>query len=218
MKSSKQNEECVWIGIGVNVTPDDPGYGEFIQLNKNLVQQDESTFVFDVVSNQPHLNLYDLDVPKDNLVHIESELQQIANSFKFFTVKFGGVNYYSYGIIFVSCEVNDQLEELEKQIVGSTVVYKGDCRTEEYWQPWRKYSQEQIENREKYGNPHVLNTFTPHITIGYVKTNENELQRIVKEIKDKQSIIQLKCEHIDLVVHNKLGELIYSKRFLFKRR
>lgn len=210
------NNDCVWIGIGINIKSGDEGYEEFIKLNNDLVQNYGSTFVFDAETNQPHINLYDLDIPKANLGNIESELQEIASQFNPFSVQLNNTTFFDHGTIFVACELNSELKRLEEKVVKNIVDFKGSCRTEDYSQPWRKYTEEQILNREKYGNPYVLNTFTPHITVGFVKTKPVELQTVSLDVNEKFSFEKLYCDHLDLVVHGNLGELTYSKRFALK--
>jgi len=68
---------CVWVGIGTNWTIGDNEHQTFFELNKWLVDHHNSRIIFNS-TNQPHLNYYDLDVPKENLASIEGELQNIA--------------------------------------------------------------------------------------------------------------------------------------------
>lgn len=209
--------ESVWIGIGINITPSDIGYEELLRLNKRLVVQYGSSYIFDPVSNQPHINLYDLNVPEKNLIQIETELKKIADNFKEFFVDLKEISYFDHGTIFISCEINDQLIKLEKQIVESISLLKDDCKTLEYWQSWREYNTKQVENRDKYGNPHVLDTFVPHLTVGFIKGTKDELDKVVEEVGGQLMINKINCGQIDLVVHNKQGELISSQRFHMRK-
>lgn len=213
--NNKNKEECVWIGIGINITPSDHNYGELLKLNTFLVEKYGSTFIFDPKTNQPHINLYDLDVPKDNLEHIERVLQEIVKDSKSFRIEFDKIDSFKHGTIFISCKTNHDLEQLEKQVVENVVQYKGDCRTEDYWQPWRGHNERQIANRDKYGNPHVLDTFLPHITIGFIRGGQNKLEEVVREANQRSTIKQIHCGNLDLVAHDQQGKLIYSKRFPF---
>jgi len=185
MKIKKQNNQCVWIGIGINVSSKDSEYDSLINLNTHLTKEYANTLILNSSTNQPHVNLYDLDVPEDNLKEIESTLERIVNSSNYFKTNINNVSFFKHGTIFLRCELNSELIELERAVVEEVSKYKGNCKTEEYWQPWREYSLEQIENREKYGNPHVLNTFHPHITVGFVKTNEKELKEICEQLNKK---------------------------------
>lgn len=208
----KKND--VWVGIGINFTQEDSGYNELVALNGLLVRKHGSKHVFRPVKNLPHINLYDINVPKDNLSLIASTLISISERNKGFSVFSNKIGYFDHGSVFLEIDANNQLQNLENDVVNSLVVFKEGCKTEEYWQPWRKYDDKQIYNRQKYGNPHVLDTFVPHITIGFVRADRERLEKIVNNLNDNFYGMNIQCGHIDLVVHDENGNHLSSKRFV----
>lgn len=210
-----QMPKLVWVGIGINFMLDDPCYKEFFQLNRFLVDNRGSTFVFNAVTNQPHINLYDVDVPRDNLADIKVALQQVAQTAKPFIFQLDKFDCFDFGTIFASCVQTEELSRLEKVIVESITSFRDGCRTEYYWKPGRKYTQAQTENRAKYGNPFVLGTFLPHITVGFIKAGKQRLNDIIDEVGHKFSVKQFECNRLDLVVHDEFGKLTSQNRFKF---
>ena len=205
------SKEGIWIGIGIDVKPEDGCYVAIIQLNEILKQKYASKYNFDM-TNLPHINLYDIDIPKVNLEKASRSLQQIAEKWRYFPVKLTSIDSFTHGAIYIQCELSDNLRQLEKEIVEALVDYRDGCRTDDYWQPWREYSQEQTNNRDLYGNPHVLDTFTPHITLGYVKT---ELPRAVLEIKNDFTPTEMNIGQIDMAIQNSDGKFVDRRHFKF---
>lgn len=211
----QEDQKLIWAGVGVNFIPGDPCYREFVDFNKLLVERYSSTFIFDAVTNQPHINLYDIDVPCENLADIEVALQQVAQTTKPFIAQLDKVDCFDFGTIFVSCSQTEELSRLEKVIVEGITNSRNGCKTEYYWKPGRKYNQAQLENRTKYGNPFVLDTFLPHITVGFIKAGKQRLNDVVDEVGPKFSVKQFECNRLDLVIHDESGKLINQKRFKF---
>ena len=93
--------------------------------------------------------------------------------------------------------------------------FRDGCKTKDYWQSWRKLTEEQRKNREKYGNPFVLTTFLPHISVGFVKKDERGLSKIVSEVGNSLKLDRFTCDRLDLVVHDEKDVLINQKRYKF---
>jgi 2'-5' RNA ligase len=205
------SKECVWIGVGIDIKPEDSYYPEIVKLSEILKQQYGSNYEFST-SNPPHINLYDIDIPKTNLEKASRSLERIAEKWKHFSVKLASIDFFKHRAVYIQCELSNPLRQLEKEIVEALADYREGCRTEDYWQPWREYNQPQINNRNKYGNPHVLDTFTPHITLGCVKT---KLSQAVQETKRFFVPTELSVKQIDMVIQNSNGEFIAREHFKF---
>lgn len=210
---SSNGNNGVWIGIGFIFFPGDSEYSDLLDLNAFLTSQYGNTYSFDEKTRLPHVNLYDFDLPKENLKKVEERLEKIASKFKKFELNVKGTNFFSFGLIYIACELDNLLKDLEGEVVKSVCSLRQGCITKEYWEPQRNYTSEEIENRDKYGNPYVLNTFTPHVTVGLVRESKDKLESIVSEVDKIRKFTSLKCKSLDLVVHDKDGKLIYSKRF-----
>ena len=205
--------KLVWVGIGVNFMPADVGYKEFADANRLLVDKYGSTFGFDPKVNQPHVNLYDVDIPVTNLADVEVAIQQIAENTIPFDIELSGIKSFEFGSIYVACKQSEQLARLGEEIVTRITDFRDGCKAKDYWQPWRKLTEEQKKNREKYGNPFVLTTFLPHISVGFVKRDAFGLEKIVSEIDSGFNLERFTCDRLDLVVHGEKDVLINQKRY-----
>jgi len=212
--NDQTSKNCIWIGVGIDIKPEDIYYPVITKLSETLNQKYGSNYNFSK-ANPPHINLYDIDIPQRNLQQTINSLEQITKKWKNFPVRLASIDSFTHGAIYIQCELNESLKQLEREIVETLVDYRGGCRTEDYWQPWRKYSQNQISNRDKYGNPHVLETFTPHITLGYVKT---ELSKAVWETKNAFIPTKLNVEQIDMAIQNPEDKFMDRSHFKFSKK
>jgi len=212
---NQEDNRLVWVGIGVNFMSADAGYKELADVNRLLVDKYGSTFSFDPKVNQPHLNIYDVDIPATNLADVEVAIQQIAENTTPFDIELSGIKSFEFGSIYVACRQSEQLARLEEEIVTRITGFRDGCKTKDYWQPWRKLTEEQKKNREKYGNPFVLTTFLPHISVGFVKKDSRGLSKIVSEVGSSFMLDRFTCDRLDLVVHGEKGSLVGQKRYFF---
>ncbi|MFA5092075.1 MAG: 2'-5' RNA ligase family protein [Candidatus Paceibacterota bacterium] len=184
------------MGIGIDILKKSELYYDIIETNKILVKKYGSKT--DLNKNCPHLNLYDLSIPKENLKYIILKIKEILVDQKPFIIKTKKVNYFSFGIIFLEIEPNQELKTLHKKIVKEVSKLKGTCIDNDYLAPHRTYTKKQKELLLKYGNPFVLDQFQPHITIGFVNNQKDTLANICKELNTyiKSNKFQVDCIQI----------------------
>jgi len=194
---TNESKKCVWIGIGSDVQKESNLYAECININKLLSERYGNSVRFSEVE-APHLNFYDLDVPKNNLNEIVLEISKIASDTRRFNLQIKTINYFPFGLFFIDLENIPALSNLHKNIVKTASPLKENCICEDYLQPHRKYNSIQKSMLKLHGNPHVLSQFMPHITLGLVR-NQN-LQSIQKEIKPILTETMLKVNNIHVVV------------------
>lgn len=211
--TNSDTHNCIWVGIGLDIHPNEPEYRQIVTLSNQLNDGD----YFDPVSNPPHVNLYDFDLPKADLSMLEEALDAIATKHSQQELNVNGVNYFPFGTIFIDLKATEELGALEEDVVRNCSPLRGDCRTEDYWQPWRYYTPEQITNREKYGNPHVMSTFVPHLTIGFLKTREEQLKAKCKSLQSQLHLNEMNFGHLDLIAKTEDGEVITKKSFKFTK-
>ena len=204
-----ENKNCIWIGIGTDVKKESSLYRTLKAANTQLVKEHKGKDSF-AGSDYPHLNFYDLSVPRENLNIITRKINEIAVDQKSFVLKIGKVNYFPFGLFFLEIERNEVLSHFHKKIVEEISQLKGDCIDKDYVSPHRKYTEEQRKSLIKYGNPHVLDQFQPHITIGLINDQKDKLTKISEELN---SMFQLEEFHIDNI-HITIGD--EKKRKLFK--
>lgn len=150
-------------------------------------------------NNRPHLNLYDLDVPERNISEITPALNNVLSNMRSFEVKILKIGYFNFGAIFLEVEKHPLLINLHNVVVETVYKYNGNCVCKDYLQPWRKYTHEQAEMLEKYGNPFVLKEFQPHISVGFIKAPEEILKTHVEVLNKLLSMNSFKIEKISLV-------------------
>ncbi len=197
----EQNQNCIWIGIGVDVLEGSGLYGRIIEMNCLLVEKYGAEKNF-AGSEHPHLNLYDLSVPKENVELITESIKSISEEQRSFTVKIRGINYFHFGLVFLEVEKNDTLGKLHGKIVEDVVKLKGDCIVNDYLAPHRKYNAKQKELLMQYGNPHILDQFQPHITIGHIRNQENKLKAIQEELNKLITVTEFKIDNVHIVAEN----------------
>ncbi len=205
----------IWIGVGLNVRPSNPIYNDIFNLNYFLDKEYNCKYLFDPVKNQPHINLYDVDIPSKNLNLVKESLSDIVKSENEISIDLGEIKTFEFGAIFIECLKNIQITNLEDKVVKIINPFRENIITDDYYQSWRRYSKEQINNRNIYGNPNVLDTFYPHLTLGYV--NKNLLNEARVKLNEMFRLKQINFNDLSLVVHNSGGEFIENVDFKFKK-
>ena len=193
-----KNQDCVWVGIGVNIQKSTSLYQTCLRLNKVLRKEYGSTLRF-LGSEVPHLNLYDLDVPRDNLRTIVERLQTLLQGQKSFNVKIKPLNYFPFGLFFLEIETTTQLSHLHRALVEAISPLKGECVCEDYLQPHRSLDSEQNAVLKLHGNPYVLGCFKPHITVGHIRNQDQNLDSIRRELNTINKTKELLINNIHVV-------------------
>jgi len=209
--SKIENNKCIWIGIGIDVNKNSKFYSDLTLMN-GLLKKYENEIIFSE-NNLPHLNLYDFDIPKNNLEIIIARIGKVISKTKKFSLKIKGVNYFNFGIVFIEFEENSKLIKIHKKIVNSVYSLKGNCTCKDYLDKNRDYDKKQKELLKKYGNPHILSNFKPHITLGLIRGQN--LEKIKEYLKKILKIGSFEVNNINIVKEeNKNYELI--KKFELK--
>ncbi len=172
---------CIWIGVGSDVTKETPLYADCLRMGDVLKIKYGSQLDLSG-KDAPHLNFYDLSLPAENLERAAAGLEKLASEQKVFAVKIKSVGYFPFGIFFLEIEKNGELFKLHRHIVEEIVQLKGSCIDPDYLEPHRKYAERRKEILQQYGNPHVLDQFQPHITIGHVKNSHYDFEEIKREL------------------------------------
>ncbi len=191
------SKDYAWIGIGVDLPKQSNIYRDIVKFNKLLVKNYGIKKDF-----YPHLNIYDLSVPKDNMKAIVKKLKAFVSTQKSFKIKTGKINSFSFGAIFLEVNKSKQLESLHKNIVKEILVFKGEYIDKDYLSPNRKYTKRQKELLMTYGNPFVLDQFQPHITIGNI-FDKKQLKNICKELNSQLKSQEFVIESVHITIENK---------------
>lgn len=203
-----------WIGIGINFKPNSAPFNKFVNLNEILVQKYKSKIILDE-NNNPHINLYDIDIPSRNIDAIISKLEKFVKNKEKFDVDLSKVKNFKFGIIYIECVNNPILQDTSNTIVDLINPLRENIKTEDYYQPWREYTNEQLVSLNLYGNPNVKSTFYPHITLGFV--DPTLIENAVEETNINLDISTIKVDSIDLVIQNNSGKIVNRINFKFKK-
>lgn len=208
--SGKNTQNCVWIGIGVDISEGTELYQGVVKMNSLLIGKYGAEGGF-AGSEHPHLNLYDLSVPRENLKAIVERVKEVVSTQKNFAVKIGAIRRFSFGLFFLEINNNSGLKKLHRKIVEEVVKLRGECIDKDYLAPYRKYTKRQKELLIKYGNPYVLDQFQPHITIGHVRNTKNNLMAIQEELNRLIPMTELRVDNVHVVAENKKSKKTLGK-------
>lgn len=173
----RQAVNCIWVGIGISIQENKELYCIIKKLEKILAARYKIK-----ISNDPHINLYDLSIPEENIENTVEKIKAIANIQKKFIVEIGKVNCFLFGLFFLEINENKELKNIHDKIVKEIVKLKGCCIDEDYLIPDRKYNERQKQLLMDFGNPYVLDQFKPHVTIGYVGNQKGKLREAELEL------------------------------------
>jgi len=212
--SKSQIEKCVWIGIGIDVG-NTPIYNSLKKMNKWLISRHKNLLPF-TINNRPHINLYDLSIPEKNINSVIKEIQKIVLHQKKFSISTDQPTHFLFGTFFLKLLLNKGLFGLHSDIVKKIVGLRGNCIDEDYLTLWKKYSKQEKMLLVKYGNPHVLKNFFPHITLGFIKDlKEGEMLKIDGELQKFIKRTEIVIDNVYVVVGNgKKKKIIASFPFI----
>lgn len=201
------NSKCVWIGIGVELTNSQSIYSDCILINKYLFNKKITSSHYSK-DEPPHLNLYDLDIKTNNFSQSKIILKNILKDRKSFYVKVKSIEYFPFGLFFIELEKNHELIQLHELVVKNISELKGNCVNPSYLEPHRSYNSEQKLMLNSFGNPHVLQQFRPHITLGFITDKKADLDAVKKKLNGMLKTDKIKVDKITLVTENNAGRKI----------
>ncbi|MEK6825812.1 MAG: 2'-5' RNA ligase family protein [Nanoarchaeota archaeon] len=162
----------IWVAVGCYVEHKSNFYKEIIAMNSLLTDKYSNTLVFSS-ENIPHLNLFDLNILREMLPLALKRLKDIAKKTHTLTLKLKNVLAFPFGTFFIEIEKQSELLTLHAKIVHAIAPLKNGCLCNDYLKHRKTYTREQRKLLQRYGSPHVLKNFTPHITIGHVEKEDN---------------------------------------------
>lgn len=134
-----------------------------IDQSKKLAEQFPVNFVLESGKRNPHITLYQLELPVDNIKKVITVLAKIARSTQKLKIKMNKkTNYEEY--IFWACPKTKGLQKLHKEIVKAI-------------NPLRRKKMV-----EKYGYTLALDEFLPHITLTNA-INVKDVPSVLKVLK-----------------------------------
>ena len=187
----------VWVGIGITINKKSRACASLVEMSEILSQKYGDKLKS---AKEFNINLYDFDAPKSELKNIEKELRDILNEFMGFKIKVNVVRSFDFGIVFLEIEKTIELYNLHKKIVEKINPYRKGLICKDYLEEKRNYNSSKKEMIEKYGNPHVLDEFYHHITIGMVKPSK--LDSAIKDLKKLSRKMEIGVNSIHIAIND----------------
>lgn len=166
--------------LNIELIPPDPLYTQLIRLNHIARSQYHSSYNPNGVFCPPHITLYSPCMPASNVPKALDAVGKIAKDTPPITVRLRDIDFFPDGTVYVRCRESREIFQLH-----SKIVEKLDQLREGHIDPDYKENQQMLqlsEKRllEKYGDPHVMENFQPHIAVARVSTSREHIDDLIK--------------------------------------
>lgn len=153
-----------------------------IEYSLEVINQISSSINYEFVVNQhdafAHITLYSCEFPNESRREIEAKFGELTNSKLSINISLGDIRINKRGFVLVDIKVSDEQKEFHiKTVEALNSLRKGILRSKYKSRKYREQlSTDELSNIDKYGHPHVLNLYKPHLTLGKLQnTNINDL-------------------------------------------
>ena len=137
-----------------------------------------------VVDNKkliPHLSLFHINTSSGNINELTGRVKEVISKYK--PIKIRSIEFRkspNSSSLWFRLSGKRNLKKLHEEMVISC----NDLRTGEMpWNPKRKPTRQEKENRKKYGVQHVFQRFNPHLTMAKL-TDGRHAKKIILEMKN----------------------------------
>lgn len=171
-----------YVRVNIAVQPPEEVLKEAVSLSQKISKDANTYFTLDASKLFPHITLYSPEYPIKNLDTVYKTVNNITKTFSPFNVHFNTFRSH-LGYIDIAFEKTDEWIGLHKQIVNSLNPLRENHLRDEYLNEdeLKKYNQVEQKHIRKYGYSEVFDTFTPHLT----------LTRLLSEDEAKKTISNL---------------------------
>lgn len=159
---------CQRINIAVKLPRDI--FGEVIELSNEISKDNDAYFALDGSNFIPHITLYSPEYPSENIDKVLNTASQIIKNTLAFTARFTEIRSH-FGYIDIALGKTEEWIDLHERIVNELNPLRDGHLREKYLdsEELKQYTNQQQEYIKKYGYPEVLNSFTPHLTVGRLR-------------------------------------------------
>ena len=169
-----------------------------IELSQKIARLTGTTFILDGSMYHPHLTLYQIAFPPENLERVELSVQKIAEKTKPFSIH---LHRYSsmMGFIFLEATLDDTLMRLHSEIVTAVNPLRdGIILPSELGRLGDPLVPETIKKSiQTYGAALAMEAFLPHITLAKLE-DPTTSEKILHELDQ----IDMKFEVKEIAVAN----------------
>ncbi len=173
---------------------------QMAKLSQEVSKKEDAYFAIDNLNFYPHITIYSPKYPKHNEDKIFKAIDELVK--KFSSIKFipNGINT-NQGYIGIGAEYSDEIKNIHEKIVEKLNPLREGHLRAKYANAYNmQFSEEKLQNIQKYGYPDSMNFYHPHMTITRLK-DEKLAERVAKEIQ-----ISFKEFTIDKIGAFKMGE------------
>ncbi len=152
-----------------------------IKLSQELARQAEPIFILDGKRFHPHITIYSPEYPEarlDKILETVSEVSQKTISPRFM---FKGI-IQNQGFIGIEFDYLPEIRFIHERIVAKLNPLREGHIRQKYLSDYNmNFSDEKVENIEKYGYPNSMSLYHPHLTLIRL-ADEGLAENFVKEI------------------------------------
>lgn len=158
------------VDLNIVVPPDEQTRNQLIRLSTYLSTLVRANFILDEAEFRPHLSLFPNQYPQKNRPAIEASLNNLSEQTNPFRITLTGYSQIS-GYIFADAVKSDDLVALHAQAVEVLNPLR------EGYMPslvagLKGLTPAQQTSVKKYGNPIVLDSWEPHVTLTHIDDME----------------------------------------------
>ncbi len=141
----------------------------------------------------PHVSIFQLDVERHRLGELKDIVKSILQTHRHIQLKFSGVELENKNWLFWSLEFSQRLKELHEEIVTRCAPIR---RANIELGGRGKYLDGVAGlMHERYGYPHVMELYKPHITLQVIQRSELERSQI-QELLGKHAGVEWQPTHV----------------------
>lgn len=170
-----------FVRLNTAFTPPKEVSGKAIELSRAISSEVESYFVLDGIQFHPHITIYPLEYPEENILKVLGIVERTVKSIE--PVKFQYKRLETHqGYIGVEFEHFSQIQKIHEGIVNALNPLREGYIREKYNDYQMEFTSNQLESIRRYSYPDAMALYNPHLTITRLK-DENEAEEILSTIK-----------------------------------
>ncbi len=174
MRTPEMREEIETADLNVVILPDEETRQALISLSQELSKKVDSHFILNEAEFRPHLSLFPNQFPTRNRQGIENALKALGESSESLNIQLTGYSQIS-GYIFIDAVKTADLINLHSDAV-SVLNPLREGHMPALVSHLKGLNDSQRDNVETYGNPIVLSTWEPHVTLTHIDDLERAKQ------------------------------------------
>jgi 2'-5' RNA ligase len=173
------NEE--FIRINITFKPPIKIAEQVAKLSEEISKKEDVYFVIDNLHFYPHITIYSPEYPKRKEDEVLETIEKLVKNFS--PIKFVPKEIEtSQGYFGIAAQYSDEIKKIHEAIVEKLNPLREGHLREKYLNAYNmKFSEEKMQNIQKYGYADSMSLYNPHITITRLK-DDGVAEKVAKEI------------------------------------